>query len=316
MDNAGASAPKSKDETVLPPTKRRFAELPAQHAAPVDREITEKRSEPIRLDPSISAVAVAKKSAKKGATSSSSSVQAGEYHDHDFDFEEVVAEGEAYDQKLQAFKKAPAASEWSPVGQKVTERKCNKSSGDVQEDWATTHDGIERAWEGFHARNRGHFFKRRRYLVLAFPDLLRVGQPSSGCNAGADAGAGAAESVSSTTTSQRPRPRIVELGCGCGSTILTLLLSREDCVATAVDISASAIGRLDQLLEEHGLQSRCDTAVVDVAATANGGSLQKLVPSGTAAAVVLLFALSAMRYHVLQFFFFFLLLLFVGHWVT
>ena len=56
-----------------------------------------------------------------------------------------------------------------------------------------------RNWEAFHAtHSSAQFFKERRYVPLAFPELMR----------------------------EDPPMHIVELGCGCGSSIVPVLKVR------------------------------------------------------------------------------------------
>lgn len=152
---------------------------------------------------------------------------------------------------------------------------------DSRLDKYTSNEAIRKSWEAFHRRMRGQFFKQRRYLTLAFPELLSQRSQSFGKesskNKDQDKGM---ESAASRCVSKNPETggknenkhlinmetkkaghfenevgnrHIVEFGCGCGSTILTLLLCNPHVTTTAIDISHSAIAKLEQLLVENKL---------------------------------------------------------------
>jgi len=193
------------------------------------------------------------------------SVQAAEYHDHDFDWEDLLPMGRAYDERLQAWTadrgksqsdvkasspegkslvakaSSPAKSDCTPIDDSSKEESSNCAAvADLHP--MTSNEAVGTSWEKFHARNQGQFFKRRRYLTLAFPGLMALQTNATDPSSSEDDSAGDDGS-----------PLVVELGCGCGSTILTLLLSNPHIRAIAVDISASAIDRLNSLLVEHKL---------------------------------------------------------------
>ena len=202
-----------------------------------------------------------------------SAVRAAEYHDHDFDFEERVPVGQLYDAELAAWKETRKKHVTHSGGGRGTEHSEPSTSVCCDGvDPHTTNDAIEKSWETFHSRNKGHFFKSRRYLTLAFPLLLNLGRgtsDSTDLNSNSSAGSRVAVSgcsVSCVASEDRPvdpcptpspTAHVVELGCGCGSTILTLLLSNPWIRATAVDISPSAIERLQKLLVENKLGGWC-----------------------------------------------------------
>ena len=140
---------------------------------------------------------------------------AGEYHDSDFPWEScgeqgLAALGRQRAEHAQLAAEPPAAS--APV------RPLPSSSGpggsaqhavvaDVRPDSDRSGGGGARAagsqepWEAFHSRHRrGRFFKERRYLPLAFPEILDPGVL-----------------------------HVVELGAGAGASLLPVLRANATC---------------------------------------------------------------------------------------
>ena len=215
------------------------------------------------------------------------SIRAGEYHDHDFDFAEIVPIGQVYDVSLYAYHAnrgsvnqpsdtpEPAPTTTSTAALSTVTSTATKSgedslTGGVAQQCASN-KGIGTAWETFHAKHSGSFFQRRRYLLHAFPQLLPSSDPNAGDDTGTadhgvpkksvkraveDTATTAAAAVTSVQLKQK-RGHVVEFGCGCGSSILTVLLANPEVTATAVDISASAIARLNTLLDAEGLRKFC-----------------------------------------------------------
>ena len=93
-----------------------------------------------------------------------------------------------------------------------------------EEEEVSCSDAMERemhSWEAFHVlHSTARFFKERRYLVRAFPELMDA-----------------------TTTR-----RVLEVGCGSGSSCVALLKARDDLILTAIDYSKAAVS-----LAEHNV---------------------------------------------------------------
>jgi methyltransferase-like protein 6 len=131
---------------------------------------------------------------------------AGEYHDSDFDWGTCVGEGEA------ALKRQ--RNEFAAVSISSTNTLQGKLVG---EDGADDHG--DPAWDTFHQRHSAaRFFKEKRYLPLEFPVLLSQNSRPGG-----------------------PALHVAEVGCGCGSALLPVLKANPSAIATAVDVSPTAI---------------------------------------------------------------------------
>lgn len=149
-------------------------------------------------------------------------LHAGQYHDADFDWEDLIPEGEAtIARQRQAF-----------ANNLFTEKPPRND------------------WEVFHRQHvAARFFKEKRYLPLAFPILMS--KPGHG-----------------------KQLHIAEIGCGCGSALLPILKANESTVATAVDISQTAVDLFQRAAMEAGVApARIRTFVHDASQTdVDGGS--------------------------------------------
>lgn len=127
---------------------------------------------------------------------------AAEYHEDDFEFEDIVEECESV-LRRQAYEATRIAD-----SREMTFPPAN--------------------WERFHAaHNTARFFKERRYLPLAFPELVQ----------------------------EDPPIHVVELGCGCGASLVPVLKANATCRATACDVSPTAVALLREVVEAAGIAS-------------------------------------------------------------
>lgn len=148
---------------------------------------------------------------------------ASQYHDKDFDWEDCVLEGEQAIQRQRLEREQFLAS--------------NHTATDV--DTASMLHLVEPdvsqysfEWEEFHqVHSAGRFFKEKRYLTLEFPSLLEPG---------ADAKKGL---------------HIAEIGCGCGSALLPILKSNPNAIATACDVSSTAVEVFQEMCTVAGIDS-------------------------------------------------------------
>eukprot|EP00892_Ulva_mutabilis_P009659 jgi/Ulvmu1/7065/UM033_0125.1 len=167
---------------------------------------------------------------------------AGEYHETDFNVEDIAADAQA---RLE--KQAEEAQ---------TLHSMNKAS-----------EFPASNWEDFHAvHSSAKFFKPRRYMPLAFPELVQ-----------ADI-------------------HVVELGCGAGASIMPVLQANQSCRATVSDVSATAIDNLRSQAATMGIsQDRLLAFVADATDPDQytQASASMMRDHGPADIVMLVFTLSA-----------------------
>ncbi|EKU20546.1 methyltransferase family protein, partial [Nannochloropsis gaditana CCMP526] len=129
---------------------------------------------------------------------------AGAYHDHDFDFD-------AY--------------------RRSTEPTLATVSCLPREDIVRAESPPVQAWESFFHRHsdKATFFKKRRYLVLEFPELLdKAGEYAA--------------------TNNFVKCRLLEIGCGYGSSLAAIMEANPDLICFACDLSTTALHLLDRAL--------------------------------------------------------------------
>ena len=146
--------------------------------------------------------------------------QATQYHQNDFSWNICIEEGE------KAIRRQRIERAQLNVGTCNEDPNENKSGDNGP---STPGDNYSYLWEEFHqVHSSGRFFKEKRYLTLEFPMLL----------------------------SQDPKGlplHIAEIGCGCGSALLPILKANNTAIATAYDVSRTAIDVFRSVLSQAGV---------------------------------------------------------------
>ncbi|GJP56303.1 hypothetical protein CLOM_g15370 [Closterium sp. NIES-68] len=151
---------------------------------------------------------------------------------------------------------------------------------DVDARSGTAEPGSE-AWDGFHQQHRtAQFFKERRYLLHAFPQILSLESHSAEGHAPleshlAERVAPAADSAACDSlpchvaSSTCDPPWILEVGCGSGSSAVAVLRATTQVCMAACDISPTAVSltahTLSHALGEQTVSQRFRGFVCDVA---------------------------------------------------
>ncbi|KAL4534083.1 hypothetical protein Ndes2437B_g03383 [Nannochloris sp. 'desiccata'] len=150
---------------------------------------------------------------------------AGEYHSQDFHWEICIEEGQAAVERQR--------QEWRTRAHEQSvgiESKNFKENEKINSDYAKlntttkTDKSKGSGWEAFHQQHAAaRFFKKKRYIPLAFPALMKSDL------------------------------HIAEIGCGCGSALLPVLKANPTARATACDVSSTAIELLKLAAEREGI---------------------------------------------------------------
>ena len=219
---------------------------------------------------------------------------AGEYHEADFDWDDLYA-------RLRAAGAASASTSASAPA-------AAAMPGGADADDASCDDGPA-AWDAFYRRHASvDFFKPKRYLVHAFAGALAIsGLEPCGAGLGSTRPAVAADGaggrrdgdgVPCSAAAAAPAPPyppaaldILEMGAGCGAALLPLLRLNPAARGVALDYSAAAVDALKGAADVAGVGDRLRCAVADAAA--NAATFSTHVPPASADVALLVFTLSA-----------------------
>lgn len=157
------------------------------------------------------------------------------------------------------------------VGESAVRRQRDEFAANRKNDNGIVHGGDrvaeDPAWDIFHRRHSAaRFFKEKRYLSLEFPMLL-----------------------SGNRHPGEPFLHVAEVGCGCGSSLLPVLKSNPSAVATAVDVSPTAIDLLLEAATRCGIESHRIRAFV-----LDASSYERALIDVEADCALCIFALSAL----------------------
>lgn len=209
---------------------------------------------------------------------------ASAYHESDFSWSEAAARGAEFERAILHHNNSLVRTDVVACP-KADDVDSVDTSATI--DLASRETLVQKAqrknWNDFHERQGSGFYKPRRYMLKAFPEISRHLSILSG--------------TKGETGIAAHSPVLLEIGCGSGSAMFPILQAHPTLRAVAIDISPHAVGMVKNRAADLGMdisRGRFEATVCDVSADSalQQDDVQHLLQPGVDI-TLLVFALSA-----------------------